>query len=114
MATTVEKVTDARRSRLAIVDGAIEQDEHALADARQKFVELAAAEDHAVFEAKKKNPTASPYGLRSPAQLIRDEREKLERTIEGLEKGLIALQSERAPAAAEQAARELAELTDDA
>jgi hypothetical protein len=114
MSATIEKVVGARRSRLATIDAAIEQDEQALEAARRKFVELAEAEDAAVFESKRKNPTASPYALREPAQLIRDEREKLERTILALEKGLVALQSERVAAAGEQAGRELGERTDEA
>jgi hypothetical protein len=109
MSPTLEKAKPARRSRLEIVDEALAADETALQAARAKFVELAAAEDAAVQEAKHADPGASPYGLRSPAQLIRDEREKLERSISGLERGITALKSERAAAASEQASRELGE-----
>jgi hypothetical protein len=112
MSATAEKVKPAaKRSRLEIVDDALAKDEAELGAARARFVELAAAEDDAVRESKRANPTASPYTLRSPAQLIRDEREKLERTISGLEKGLLALQAERAAASSEQAAQELSERT---
>jgi hypothetical protein len=114
MSATLEKAKPARRSRLEIVDEALAKDEAALEAARAKFVELAAAEDAAVAEAKHADPAASPYTLRSPAQLIRDEREKLDRTIAGLERGIVALKSERVAASAEQAARELSERTKEA
>jgi hypothetical protein len=107
-------VIGARRSRLAIVDAALASDEEALKAARRKLVELAAAEDEAVRESKRKDPTASPYALRSRAQLLRDEREKLSRSLDGMERGLEALKSERVEAAAEQAARELRERADEA
>jgi DNA repair exonuclease SbcCD ATPase subunit len=103
-----------RRARLEIVTDALERDEQALAAARTRFVELAAAEDQAVREAKRANPEANAYALRSPAQQIREERAKLEKTLDGLERGIAALQSERVAAAAEQAARELAERTKEA
>jgi hypothetical protein len=114
MSTTVEKVVGARRSRLARIDQAIEKDEAALEAAQRKLVELAAAEDEAVRESKRKEPSESPYKLRSPAHLLRDEREKLDRTLSGLEKGLAALRAERVSADAEQAGRELAERTTEA
>lgn len=111
MSATVEKIAGARRSRLARIDDAIEKDEQTLEAARRKSVELAEAEDAAVFEAKRKDPGASPYKLGSPAQTARSEREKLATTIVGLEKGLVALKSDRAAAAGEQAARDLADCT---
>ena len=52
-----------------------------------------------------------PLQLGSPAQTARAEREKLATTIVGLEKGLVALKSDRAAAAGEQAARDLADCT---
>ncbi|MFL5934983.1 MAG: hypothetical protein ACJ75Q_00550 [Gaiellaceae bacterium] len=114
MSATIEKVVGARRSRLAIVDEALAADEEALERARARFVQLAADEEAAVRESKRKDPGASPYALRAPAQLLRDEREKLERTISGLERGIEALKSERVEAAAEQAARELRERAEEA
>jgi len=80
----------ARRSRLEIVDDAISSDEAALEAARAKFVELAAAEDAAVREAERANRSGSPYSLGSPAQQARIDVEKLDKTIAGLEKGLLA------------------------
>jgi hypothetical protein len=77
MSSTMTKTKPgARRSRLEIFDDALAKDEAALEAARSKFVELAAAEDAAVAEAKRADPAASPYTLRSPAQQIRDERAK--------------------------------------
>lgn len=112
MSATAEKPKPAaRRSRLELADAGIAKDEQALEAARAKFVELAAAEDQAVSETKKADPTANAYALRAPAQLIRDEREKLERTIVGLEKGLLALRAQRDGAAAEAASAKLEERT---
>jgi hypothetical protein len=109
MSATIEKVVGSRRSRLATIDAAIEADEQALDAGRSKLVELVAAEHEAVRESKRKDPTASPYALRAPAQLLREEREKLDRSLGGLERGLEALRSQRVAADGEQAARELKE-----
>jgi hypothetical protein len=114
MAATIEKVVGAGRSRLAKIDEGIAADEAKVEAARRKLVELAAAEDAAVAEVKRKDPLANPYKLREPAQELRAEREKLERSLDGLEKGLAVLKSDRVAAAAEQAARELAERTAEA
>jgi hypothetical protein len=112
MSTTAEKSRPAaRRSRLELIDAGIAKDEATLEAARARFVELAASEDAAVREAKRANPTASPYSLGSPAQQARTEAEMLDRTIAGLEKGLLALRAERDAAAAEAAAASLAERT---
>jgi hypothetical protein len=112
---TIEKVKPGgRRSRLEIIDAALAKDEAALDAARVRFVELAEAEDEAVRESKRADPAASPYALRSPAQQIPDERARLERTMDGLERGILALKSERVAASAEQAARELGERTKEA
>lgn len=111
MAATIEKVVGARRSRLAKIDEGIAADEAKVEEARRKLVELAAEEDAAVAAAKRKDPLANPYKLREPAQELRAEREKLERSLDGLEKGLAVLKSDRVAAAGEQAARELGERT---
>lgn len=111
---TKAKETVARRSRLEIVDEAISADEAKLATALRQSVELVEAEDAAVREAKRRDPSANPYGLRQPAQVARAEAEKVERTISGLERGLKALRADRVVAAAEQAARELAARTEEA
>jgi hypothetical protein len=103
--------TLARRSRLEIIQDALAADEQQLEEARARFVELAAAEDEAVRESKRKDPAASPYALRAPAQQIRVEIEKLERTIVGLEKGLDALREEHGLALDERAEKQLAAAT---
>src|SRR5512132_4366963 len=92
MSTTAEKSRPAaRRSRLELIDAGIAKDEATLEAARARFVELAASEEAAVREAKRANPTASPYSLGSPAQQARTEAEMLDRTIAGLEKGTARL-----------------------
>jgi hypothetical protein len=111
MSATAQKPRVGKRSRLEIVEAALAKDEQALEEARARFVELAAAEDDAVRESKRANPEASPYALRSPAQQIRAEREQLDKTISGLERGIVALKAECVAASAEHAARELGERT---
>jgi hypothetical protein len=101
----------ARRSRLEIVDDALAKDEAALETAVARVAELAGAEDAAVREAKHADPAKSAYTLGSPAQTARAEREKVERSIEGLQKQILALKAERDGAAAEAAAAELDERT---
>jgi hypothetical protein len=96
-----------RRPRLQVVDEALAADEAALEAAHEKISELTVAEQEAVRASKVKDPTASPYKLGSPAQTARAEREKLERSLAGIEAGIVALQSERETAAREQAARQL-------
>lgn len=103
-----------RRPRLQVVEEALASDEAALDAARKKISELEVAEDEAVRESKRKDPAASPYALRAPAQMIRDEREKLQRSIGGLEAGIAALTAERETAAREQAARYLVDRIEEA
>ena len=101
-------------TRLEIVEAALAKDRAALEDGRRRFVELAEKEDAAVKESKAAEPGRSAYTVGSPAQTARAEREKLERTLDGLEKQVLALQAERDGAAAEEAARELDEASKEA
>ena len=116
MTSTLTKAKEAvtRRSRLEVVDEAIAADEAKLDAARRQFVELVEVEDEAVRQAKAKDALASPYKLGSPAQTARTDRDKLERSIEGLEKGLAALGAERVTAAREAASRQLVDRTEQA
>jgi hypothetical protein len=113
MSPTLEKVKPARRSRLERIDAALVDDEAKLAAAKAKIAELQAAEDDAVVEAKRRDPSANPFALREPAQVARSEREKLERSLDGIAKGLAALKAERVIAAREEAARQLVDHIDE-
>jgi hypothetical protein len=103
-----------RRPRLQVVDEALAADGAALEAARGKISELTIAEDEAVRESKRKDPTANAYKLGSPAQTARAEREKLERSLAGIEAGIAALRAERETAAREEAARYLVDRIEEA
>jgi hypothetical protein len=111
MSPALEKVK--RRPRLERIDAALADDEAKLAAAKAKIAELVTAEDEAVVEAKRRDPGANPYALREPAQVARAEREKLERSLDGVLKGIAALKAERVTAEREQAAARLSEYLDD-
>jgi hypothetical protein len=113
MSTTVEKVLS-RRSRLAIVDEAIEQRAAKLAEARVEIEALAGREEQAAAESPRAEPLKSAFALRTPAHELGRKREALKTTIGNLEREVALLKSERVAADAEQAGRELAERTGEA
>jgi hypothetical protein len=108
MSAVAEKIKAVRSTRLERIDAAIAEDEGKLAATEARIAELVAAEDEGVAETKRKDPSANAYQLGSAAQTARSEREKAERSVEGLTKGLFALRAERVLAARQEAARRLA------
>lgn len=114
MSATLEKTKAAisRRSRLEIVDEALEQRRQKLASTRSEIAELEAAEEQAAAKSLRTDPLKSAFALRSPAQELRRKRTEAEKSVAHLEVEIGLLEAERVQAARERAEGLLAERTE--
>jgi hypothetical protein len=100
-----------RRSRVEILEAAIEERRQKLAGSLREIADLAGREDQAAAESLRADPSKSAFAVRTPASELRRKRAELEKSVSNLEKELTLLGGELGAASAEAAAAVLAERT---
>jgi hypothetical protein len=107
--TTAEKPRAGKRSRVEILEAAIEERRQKLAGSLREIADLAGREDQAAAESLRADPSKSAFAVRTPASELRRKRGELEKSVANLEKELTLLGGELGAASAEEAAQELRE-----